>query len=116
MGVFLPLLLPLLPTLINTVEALFVKSKSGADKMSVVTQQIQALISTLLATKTVTGALQPTDVQVQSVVETVLAGMKGAKTLVTPGQPLIAPSGVPVTGSWYLVRGSIQEITPAPAQ
>ena len=106
MGSLLPLLGLLIPVAIQTVEKIFPSSGSGTDKMSVVVQQVRAVVDKLIATKTPLpggGPLMtaPTDEFIQGLVESELAKMKVSGTLNAPG---IGPMPA---GSAFLVYGTV---------
>lgn len=71
----LPTLLPLIPSLITTVEGLFGKNK-GADKMATILAMLQALISQLQKTGALPGGVLPGNNVLQPLIETILAQMK----------------------------------------
>ena len=101
-------LLPLLPTVIRSVEGLFKAPKSGPAKMSATVGAVKGLVEKLVETGEFEGV---TDEVLRGVVETVLAQMKQANEL--PGAPetVTVHAGVhtfeqsPVV--YVLVRGEV---------
>ncbi len=112
MGLLIPLLLPLIPGLIQTVEAIFQKPKSGTDKMSAVLAALRGILTQMFAAGQVPAGvpvdsagkpIQPTDATMQGIIETVLAQLKasGQMTQSTPG------------GSLYLLQGAVTALKAA---
>jgi len=98
MGALIPLLLPLLPSVINLVESLFSgKPKSGTDKMDALVSGLRAIIAKMITSGTLVNGLpvvQPTDDALIGLVEAKLLDMKLTGTL-----------GNTDTGQIWLLRG-----------
>lgn len=106
MGALLPLLLPLLPALINSAEAAFAAPKSGSSKANAVIQGLEAFLSNLFAAKQApAGSTMPTPDQLSGMMETFLAQMRLDGTLTMPGKPAIAP-----VAALYLVQGTVSQL------
>jgi hypothetical protein len=102
MGTIITALLPVIPSLINLVEGIFSKPKSGVNKMSAVLQALRAIIEQALSAGSLpssgTTPAQPTDDAITGMVEAILAQMKANGTL---GKQTAAP-----TGGYFLLQGT----------
>ena len=114
MGAILALILPLVPSIVNGVEALFAKKPaSGTDKMSAALQAIRAIVTQFLAAKVPmpdgsappVGA--PTDDALTGMIETVLAQMK------TTGTLSATPAATTQAGAIFLVQGTVTPLKTA---
>jgi hypothetical protein len=109
MGALLPLLLPVIPGLVNLAEAAFEKPKSGESKMNAVIAALQGMLGTLFgAGQAPSGAAAPGANELQGVVETVLAQMKGNGTITTPGK-----ASASTQPQLWLVQGTVSQLKTA---
>ena len=102
MGAILPLILTFLPTLIDSVEKIFTKSKSGPDKLDAVLQALRAIIQKMVDTGVIPKDVPVTDDALRGIIETVLNDLK--KT------PISVPPNSNITNELWIVRGTVSKI------
>lgn len=112
MGALLGLILPLVPSIISGVEAIFKsKPQSGTDKLGAVLDSLRAIISKMVATGIPlpdgTKPAQPSDDAIIGMIETVLQQLQDNGTLGSvltskPDQPT-SPGG----SNLYVLQGTI---------
>ncbi len=111
MGAILALLIPLIPSLIQGVEKIFVKPApatptpnapvpTGTDKQDAIVQSLRAIFDKLLATGIVPPGTTVTDDALRGAIEAEFQRLKGTGQLAQPT----------TLGALYLVQGNVTPI------